>query len=80
MSKYATLNEVIREATFNSENWNDDGSINWSFVDADAYAICFVLYNDTDAFYDDFNEIADVIIREMREEAQSEAQFEMEMS
>ena len=80
MSNYATLTESINTATFNSENWNADGSINWSFVDADAYADCFDMYGDTEAFYNDFNEIVDVVIAEMREEADSEARFEMEMS
>ena len=79
MSNYATLNESIRTASFNSDNWNADGSINWSFVDADAYANCFDMYADTKAFYNDFNEIVDVIIVEMREEAIAEARFEMEM-
>ena len=72
MSNYATLQESINTATFNKENWNADGSINWSFVDADAYADCFDMYADTEAFYNDFNEIVDVIIAEMREEARSE--------
>jgi len=79
MSNYATLQESINTATFNSDNWNADGSINWSFVDADAYANCFDMYADTKAFYNDFNEIVDVIIVEMREEAIAEARFEMEM-
>ena len=80
MSNYATLQESINTATFNSENWNADGSINWSFVDADAYADCFDMYADTEAFYSDFNEIVDVVIAEMREEAEAEARFEMALS
>ena len=77
MSNYATLQDSITTATFDSDNWNADGSINWSFVDADAYADCFGMYANTDTFYSDFNEIVNVIIAEMREEAESEAQFEM---
>jgi len=76
---YATLNESIRTASFNSDNWNADGSINWSFVDADAYHDCFGMYANTDTFYSDFNEIVDVIKAEMREEADAEARFEKEM-
>ena len=77
MSNYATLQDSITTATFDSDNWNADGSINWSFVDADAYADCFGMYANTDTFYSDFNEIVNVIIAEMREEADAEAQFEM---
>ena len=77
MLNYATLQDSITTATFDSDNWNADGSINWSFVDADAYADCFGMYANTDTFYSDFNEIVNVIIAEMREEAESEARFEM---
>ena len=77
MSNYATLQESINTATFNSENWNADGSINWSFVDADAFDECNRLFDGTKAFYQAFDEIVNVIIAEMREEAESEARFEM---
>jgi hypothetical protein len=77
MSNYATLQESINTATFNSENWNADGSINWSFVDADAFDECNRLFDGTKAFYEAFDEIVNVIIAEMREEAESEARFEM---
>jgi len=77
MSNYATLQESINTATFNAENWNADGSINWSFVDADAFDECNKLFNGTKAFYEAFDEIVNVIIAEMREEAESEARFEM---
>ena len=74
---YATLNESIRTASFNADNWNADGSINWSFVDADAFDECNRLFDGTKAFYEAFDEIVNVIIAEMREEAESEARFEM---
>ena len=77
MSNYATLQDSINTATFNSENWNADGSINWSFVDADAFDECNRLFDGTKAFYEAFDEIVNVIIAEMREEAESEARFEM---
>jgi len=50
MLNYATLQDSITKATFDSDNWNADGSINWSFVDADAYADCFGMYANTDTF------------------------------
>ena len=74
---YSTLTESITKATFDSENWNTDGSINWSFVDSDAYHECFKLYSSVEGFYTDFNEIVNDIIAEMREEADAEARFEM---
>jgi len=80
MSNYATLTESINTATFNSENWNADGSINWSFVDADAFDECNKLFDGTAAFYEAFDEIVTAIRNEMREEADSEARFEMAIS
>jgi hypothetical protein len=77
MSNYATLQDSITTATFDSDNWNADGSINWSFVDADAFDECNRLFDGTKAFYEAFDEIVNVIIAEMREEAESEARFEM---
>jgi len=74
---YATLTDSITKATFDSDNWNKDGSINWSFVDSDVYHECFHMYASTEGFYRDFNEIVNVIIAEMREEADSEARFEI---
>jgi hypothetical protein len=79
MSNYATLQESINTATFDSDNWNTDGSINWSFVDADAFDECNKLFDGTAAFYKAFNEIVTAIRVQMREEADSEARFEMEM-
>ena len=77
MSNYATLTESINTATFNSENWNADGSINWSFVDADAFDECNKLFDGTAAFYEAFDEIVTALRIQMREEAESEARFEM---
>ena len=77
MSNYATLTESINTATFDSDNWNADGSINWSFVDADAFDECNKLFNGTKAFYEAFDEIVTAIRVQMREEALSEARFEM---
>ena len=77
MSNYAILTETINTATFNSENWNADGSINWSFVDADAFDECNKLFDGTAAFYEAFDEIVTAIRVQMREEALSEARFEM---
>ena len=32
-----TINQIINEATQNPENINEDGSINWNFVDYDLW-------------------------------------------
>ena len=80
MSNYATLTESINTATFDSDNWNADGSINWSFVDADAFDECNKLFDGTAAFYEAFDEIVTAIRNEMREEADAEARFEIATS
>lgn len=80
MSNYAILTESISNATFNSENWNADISINWSFVDADAYMDCRNLFRSDADFYAAFDEIVTALRAEMREEAKSEAQFEIATS
>jgi len=80
MSNYATLTESINTAIANPTNWYTDSSINWSFVDADAYYECFKLFDGTEAFYEAFDEIVTAMRNEMREEADSEARFEMAMS
>lgn len=74
---YSKLTDSITKATFDSDNWNADGSINWSFVDSDAYHECFHMYASIEGFYRDFNEIVNCIIAEMREEADTEARFEI---
>ena len=79
-NNYATLQDSITNAMSNATNWYTDGSINWSFVDADAYYECFKLFDGTAAFYEAFDEIVTAMRNEMREEADSEARFEMEIS
>ena len=72
---YAKLQEAMINATNNNENLNADYGINWSFVDADAYAECFTMFADTTEFYTSFDEIADAIIADRAEEARAEAQY-----
>lgn len=72
---YAKLQEAMINATNNNENLNADYSINWSFVDADAYAECFTMFADTAEFYTAFDEIADAIIADRAEEARAEAHY-----
>jgi hypothetical protein len=68
----------IRDAVEKSENLNEDYSINWNFVDADAYAECRSFWKDDATFYESFNEIVDTIKAERSEEAAAETQIEME--
>ncbi len=72
---YSMLEIEIRDAVEKSENLNDDYSINWNFVDADAYAACRSFWKDDEEFYDSFNEIVDMIITERKEEADAERQL-----
>ena len=32
-----TINQIINDATQNPENINEDGSVNWDFVDSDLW-------------------------------------------
>lgn len=71
---YSVLESNMREAIANPDNQFKDGSINWNFVDADAYAECANLFKDSNEFYDAFNEIAEKI-----EPAVDDNQLEMEV-
>ena len=77
---YAVLESHVREAADKPENKNADGTINWNFVDSD----CFMtgtpkLFANVEMYYEAFEEIVDNYIAEMREEAASEIQLEMDV-
>ena len=72
---HSMLEIEIRDAVEKSENLNEDYSINWNFVDADAYAACRSFWKDDEQFYESFNEIVDMIIAERKEEADAERQL-----
>jgi hypothetical protein len=57
----SVLEATMRSAIELEENINEDGSINWSFVDADAYMDCSNLFRSNVDFYQAFNDIADKI-------------------
>lgn len=57
---YSLLEAEFNQAVNNTENLNDDGSVNWNFVDADCYMAVGKLYKDSASFYEDFNDLADV--------------------
>ena len=76
---YSMLEIGMRDAVEKEENLNENGSINWNFVDADAYAECRSYWKDDEDFYDSFNEIADMIISERKEEAAAERQLSFDI-
>ena len=76
---HAMLEIEIRDAVEKAENLNEDYSINWNFVDADAYAQCRSFWKDDEDFYESFNEIADMIIAERSEEANAERQLSFDI-
>ena len=76
---YAMLEIEMRDAVNKDENLNENGSINWNFVDADAYAECRSFWKDDADFYDSFNEIADTINAERKEEADAERQLSFDI-
>lgn len=76
---YSMLEIEIRDAVEKEENLNENGSINWNFVDADAYAECRSFWKDDEDFYESFNEIADMVIAERKEEADAERQLSFDI-
>ena len=68
----------MREAVANPDNQFKDGSINWNFVDADAYHACHNYFKDSETFYESFHEIANEIANEMNP-VSNEVQLEMEV-
>ena len=76
---YSMLEIQMRDAIANPTNLYTDGSINWSFVDADAYAECRSFWKDDADFYESFDEIANTIIAEHIEEATAEFQLELDL-
>ena len=76
---YSMLEIQMRDAVVKAENLNQDGTINWSFVDADAYAECRSFWKDDADFYESFDEIANTIIAEHVEEAAAEFQLELDL-
>jgi hypothetical protein len=76
---YSMLEVQMRDAVVKAENLNENGTINWNLVDADAYAACRSFWKDDVDFYESFDEIADQIIAEHVEEAAAEVQLELEL-
>ena len=75
---HSILESNMREAIANPDNQFKDGSINWNFVDADAYAECKNLFRSNAEFYEAFNDIGDKIQAEMNP-VTNEIQLEMEV-
>jgi len=76
---YSMLEIQMRNAVEESENLNADYSINWNFVDSDAYAECRSFWKDDEAFYESFDEIAGAILAERSEEANAERQLSLQL-
>ena len=76
---YNVLESKMREAIDLDENKKEDGSINWNFVDADAYAECRNFFRSDKDFYDNFDHIGDKIQMEIRGRDEFGNQLEMEV-
>ena len=76
---YSMLEIQTRDAVNKDENLNENGTINWNFVDADAYAECRSYWKDDEDFYESFDEIANMITAEWTEEANAERQLSFEI-
>ena len=62
---YSLVEAQVREAVSKDENRNDDGSINWNFVDSDCYmsGVNKFFQND-EAYYDAWNHVCDIVEKE----------------
>ena len=78
---HSLLESNMREAITLPENLQKDGSINWNFVDADAYMDCKNLFRSDADFYEAFNDIGDKIQAEQRgvDAFGNQIQLEMEV-
>ena len=74
---YSILESEMRSAVDNEDNQFKDGSINWCFVDADAYHACHNFFKDDETFYEYFHDIANKLQAEMNP-VSNEIQLELE--
>ncbi|MDB4350233.1 hypothetical protein OAA38_00310 [bacterium] len=56
---YRLIEERVERAANNTENRNDDGTVNWNFVDADVFMETNPTANCVDLFYQLFEEAAE---------------------
>ena len=75
---HSLLESNMREAVTLDENIQKDGSVNWSFVDADCFMDVGPYFKDQNDYMESFNEIAGQIEAEMNP-ASNEIQLEMEV-
>jgi len=73
---YSILKNSIYSAIENEENYDENGNINWNYVDADAYEDVRKWFKDDETFYEYFDDIAQSIIYEM-EVNETSSQHEM---
>ena len=75
---HSLLESYMRDAVTNTENLQKDGSVNWSFVDADCFMDVGHYFKDQNDYMESFNEIAEQIEAEMNP-VSNEIQLEMEV-
>ena len=75
---HSLLESYMRDAVTNTENLQKDGSVNWSFVDAECFMDVGHYFKDQNDYLESFNEIAGQIEAEMNP-ATNEIQLEMEV-
>ncbi len=73
---YSLVETVVREAVSKEENRNEDGSINWNFVDSDCYMSGVPkFFKDDVEYYAAWNDVADEV--EAEEPVDTSVQLEM---
>ena len=74
---HSLLESNMREEVLKTENLNEDGSVNWNFVDADCYMAVGNFFKDQETYMESFNAIADQIVAE-NHSSTDEIQLELE--
>ena len=77
---HSLVEAQIREAVAKDENRNEDGTINWNFVDADCYASGVnKFFKDDAAYYEAWDDICfDIDLEEsLKEMSETGVQLEM---
>ena len=75
---YSLVEAEVREAVSKAENRNEDGSINWNFVDSDCYMSGVPkFFKDDVEYYAAWNDVADQV--EAEEPVDTSVQLEFSL-
>jgi len=76
ISSYDKLESLISKAMVDPENIDEDGFVNWSYVDADVYSPGVDLFGTTGEFYSAFDAIVEGVLGAIVKAAEEETKNE----